>query len=199
MSRCKEGRNIPTCVGKHRRAPFGRRPAWNIPTCVGKTFTVNIDKSVGGNIPTCVGKTAPGRGANGTWTEHPHVRGKTPITPSEPREATEHPHVRGENFGLLLLWHYGGGTSPRAWENQYLSSRSIRTHGTSPRAWENLRRNIPLRPIWNIPTCVGKTISAVIDKKNSEHPHVRGKQLKALFNFLVRRNIPRAWGKLFLS
>lgn len=48
--------------------------------------------------------------------------------------------------------------------------------GTSPRAWgELIDLDQPRLLMWNIPTCVGRTLPLIDSPRPfSEHPHVRG-------------------------
>ena len=153
-------------------------------------------------IPTCVGNTANSVVISPPAAVHPHVRGEY--------DAVRRHMVHGlgsspRAWGIRYVWSAamqldgfiptcvgntvrGEGSMPSSWvhphvRGEYFSRRRfIRSdNGSSPRAWGiRVERDLWLRGIRFIPTCVGNTIILPINLyMYTVHPHVRGEYTRS--------------------
>ena len=172
-------RNIPTCVGKTRCAPFSFRLLAEHPHMRGENPRLRARCATsGGTSPHAWGKRGGRRSIGRGGRNIPTCVGKTPPCRSSGPSATEHPHMRGENLYGRIVFLCSPGTSPHAW-GKLCSVGS------------------PRLQIRNIPTCVGKTLSGwTAPQATSEHPHMRGENSSSTaLNARIDGTSPHAWGK----
>ncbi len=171
--------NIPTPVGK-TYAPYAKAFArQKHPHACGEDLRVvrNSDRELE-TSPRLWGRPFLWQVKMNRFGNIPTPVGKTKICTGRTHRRKKHPHACGEDkdltFGVLSI----SETSPRLWGRQVRKPSEIECRG-------------------NIPTPVGKTISAFgISAKRWKHPHACGEDNpESLVGKLVEETSPRLWGR----
>ncbi len=179
LERCRQGRAIPTRVGKTSRRPTCRTRLAGHPHAGGENpFFDGWPPLPPGPSPRGWGKPPRQGGRDRTGRAIPTRVGKTVRRRSGSAVRSGHPHAGGENAHDFTLVQDCGGPSPRGWGK------------LRPKRFGRQR-------VRAIPTRVGNTCSSrIVPRSSSGHPHAGGENCPGNRKHRCPSGpSPRGWGK----